>query len=188
VIDPQQVTGPPQGAAPAGFVRRVAATLVDMVVYCGLCALLAYPLSRHLDWPLAVNDPEAFLGSLTDPGLVAHAAGILGLWIALWWCYFAVSWGLAGATVGKWALGLRLVDHRGNAPIGLTRAVLRLAAYSVSSLTFALGHLLVALRHDRRALHDILAGTWIVTKKPKIVSGVAQDDEALPKVEQGRDD
>ncbi|MCU0302457.1 MAG: RDD family protein [Thermoanaerobaculales bacterium] len=138
-----------------------------MVLYCGLCAVLAYPVSQNLDWSLAVTDPEAFLESLTDPGLVAHAAGILGLWIALWWCYFAVGWGLAGATVGKWMLGLRLVDHRGHSPIGVSRAFLRLAAYSVSSLTLALGHLLVVLRHDRRALHDILAGTWVVRKRAK---------------------
>ncbi len=54
-----------------------------------------------------------FLDSLTDPGWIAHAAGILGLWIALWWCYFAVGWGLLGATIGKWVFGLRIVDHRG---------------------------------------------------------------------------
>ena len=34
---------PPQGLEPAGFFRRLGATLVDMVFYCGICAALAYP-------------------------------------------------------------------------------------------------------------------------------------------------
>lgn len=153
---------PPPGLAPAGFFRRFPATLVDMVTYCGICALLAYPVSRNLDWPLALTDPTAFLNTLLEPELIAHAAGILGLWIALWWCYFAVGWGLVGTTIGKWMCGLRIVDHRGRRPIGLSRAFLRLAAYSISSVTLGMGHILILLRPDHRALHDILAGTWVV--------------------------
>jgi uncharacterized RDD family membrane protein YckC len=30
-----------------------------------------------------------------------------------------------------------------------------------------MGHLLVVLRPDRRALHDVLAGTWVVKRKAK---------------------
>jgi uncharacterized RDD family membrane protein YckC len=138
-----------------------------MVLYCGVCALLAYPVGKNIDWLEAVSDPGRLVESLTDPNWVAHAAGILGLWIALWWCTFAVGWGLAGATIGKWLFGLRIVDHRGRSPIGLSRAFLRLAAYSVSSVTLGMGHLLIVLRPDRRALHDVLAGTWVVKRRPK---------------------
>ena len=155
---------PPDGVTPAGFIRRLAATLVDMVLYCTICALLAYPVSKNLDWQLAAADPVAFLDALARPDLIAHAAGILGLWIALWWCTFAVGWGLVGGTVGKLLFGLEIVDHRGRSPIGLSRAFLRLAAYSVSSVTLAMGHLLILLRPDHRALHDILAGTWVVRR------------------------
>lgn len=162
MIDPGAMEEPPAGLQPAGFFRRTLATFVDMLVVCGVCAALAYPVGREIDWRLALDDPALFFSSLTDPGWIAHAAGILGLWIAFWWCYFAVGWGLLGATIGKWVFGLRIVDHRGRAPIGLSRAFLRLAAYSVSSVTLGMGHLLVILRHDRRALHDVLAGTWVV--------------------------
>jgi len=165
VIDPGALQEPPAGLKPAGFLRRLPATIIDMIVFCGACALLAYPVSRNIDWQIAVIDPSLFFDSLTDPGWITHAAGILGLWIALWWCYFTVGWGLLGATVGKWVLCLRIVDHRGRAPIGLSRAFLRLAAYSVSSVTLGMGHLLIVLRPDRRALHDLLAGTWVVRRR-----------------------
>lgn len=175
---------PPAGLQPAGLLRRLPATIIDMIVFCGVCALLAYPACRDIDWGIAIADPAAFLDSLTDPGWIAHAAGILGLWIAFWWCYFAVGWGLLGATLGKWLFGLRIVDHRGRAPIGLSRAFLRLAAYSVSSVTVGMGHLLIVLRPDRRALHDVLAGTWVVRRSEKGENQAPPDDEDLP----GEDD
>lgn len=168
---------PPAGLVPAGFLRRGIATLIDMFIYCSLCALIAYPVSRNLDWRLLENDPVAFLDTISNPQLIAHAAGILGLWIALWWCTFTVGWGLAGATFGKRAAGLRLVDHKGRSPIGLSRAFLRLAAYSVSSVTFGMGHLLILLRPDHRALHDLLAGTWVVRRHGKARPSAQKTDD-----------
>ena len=125
--------------------------------------------SRHrvTGFGLALSPAHRTLAEVfSTHGWITHAAGILGLWIAFWWCYFAVGWGLLGATIGKWVFSLRIVDHRGRSPIGLSRAFLRLAAYSVSSVTLGMGHLLIALRPDRRALHDVLAGTWVV-RRPK---------------------
>ena len=165
MIDRGAMETPPVGLRPAGLLRRLPATLVDMIVFCGACALFAYPVSQNIDWQSATADPASIVESLTDPGLIAHAAGILGLWIALWWCYFAVGWGLLGATIGKWIFGLRVVDHRGRVPIGLSRAFLRLAAYSVSSVTLGMGHLLIVLRPDRRALHG--KGTRPTRDRPR---------------------
>jgi uncharacterized RDD family membrane protein YckC len=176
VIESHTTELPPPGLVPAGFFLRLPATIVDMVVYCAICALLAYPVSRNLDWPLAAADPTAFLNTLIEPELIAHAAGILGLWIALWWCYFAVGWGLVGTTIGKWICGLRIVDHRGRRPIGLSRAFLRLAAYSISSVTLGMGHILILLRHDHRALHDILAGTWVVRGQAEVPQDARQNN------------
>jgi uncharacterized RDD family membrane protein YckC len=147
------------------MLRRLPATLVDMLIFCSVCALLAYPVGREVDWSVATQDIPQLVDALSEPAWLAHAAGIVGLWIGLWWCYFAVGWGLLGSTPGKWLFGIRIVDHRGRYPIGVSRAFLRLAAYSVSSVTLGMGHLLIVLRHDRRALHDLLAGTWVVRRR-----------------------
>ncbi len=177
MIDPGEIEQAPIGLRTAGLLRRLPATIIDMFVFCGVCFLLAYPVCRDIDWQMAIADPSVFLGSLMNPGWLAHAAGILGLWIAFWWCYFAVGWGLLGATVGKWIFGLRVVDHRGRSPIGLSRAFLRLAAYSVSSVTLGMGHLLITLRPDRRALHDLLAGTWVVRRRKATLTAPPNDEE-----------
>jgi uncharacterized RDD family membrane protein YckC len=148
----------------AGGVRRAIATLVDMVIFCGLSVLLMLPAARDIDWVEALTSYGQFTDAISDPAWISHAAGIIGLWVALWWIYFVVSWGKAGASPGKWVLGLRIVDYKQRYPIGFGRATLRLLAYCVSSLTLGIGHLLVILRHDRRALHDILAGTRVVRR------------------------
>jgi uncharacterized RDD family membrane protein YckC len=152
------------GWLPAGAMWRLPATLIDMALYCGLCALLAVPVSHKFDWTAAQGGIDGLARAASDQAWLGHASGIFGLWIALWWCYFVVGWGLMGATPGKWALGLRIMDYRQQSPIGASRAFLRLAAYCVSSVTFEWGHLLMLIRNDNRALHDILAGTRVVRK------------------------
>jgi len=152
------------GWVPAGAAWRLPATLIDMALYCGLCLLLAVPVSHKFDWTAAHGGIDELARAASDQTWLAHASGIFGLWIALWWCYFVVGWGLLGATPGKWALGLRIMDYRQRSPIGPSRALLRLAGYCVSSVTFEWGHLLMLIRNDNRALHDILAGTRVVRK------------------------
>ncbi len=146
---------------PAGALRRVPATLVDMVVFCGLSTLLALPLLYSIELPQRTGFDE-LVALFSEPSWSNHAAGLLGTWVALWWSYFLVGWGWLGATPGKYLLGLRIVDYRQRCPIGIIRALLRLFAYMVSSITLGCGHLLVLVRSDRRALHDILAGTHVV--------------------------
>ena len=175
------------GWRPAGAAWRLPATLIDMALYCGGCALLAIPVSHKFNWSALAGGIDDFARAASDQAWLAHASGIFGLWIALWWCYFVVGWGLLGATPGKWALGLRIMDHRQKCPIGTSRALLRLAAYCVSSVTFEWGHLLMLIRIDNRALHDILAGTRVVRRsKKKHVAPEPEPDDDMTGDEEDR--
>lgn len=153
----------------AGVCRRAAATLVDMLLFVGLTVLLVYPVLGAIDWTRASTSYDDMIDAVSDRSFVSHASGMIGLWTASWWCYFVVGWGAAGATPGKWLLGLRLIDHQGRYPIGMSRAALRLVAYMVSSLTLGTGHMLMVFRLDRRALHDILAGTRVVRRRAALM-------------------
>jgi uncharacterized RDD family membrane protein YckC len=152
------------GWRPAGLLWRLSATILDMAAYCGLCLLIAVPVGRSFDWSAVWGSVDEIARAVSEPTWLGHASSIFGLWIAIWFCYFVVGWGLLGATPGKWAFGLRITDYRQRCPIGPSRALLRLAAYCVSSLTLEWGHLMIVIRNDRRALHDVLAGTRVVRK------------------------
>jgi uncharacterized RDD family membrane protein YckC len=149
---------------PAGAMRRLLATLIDMAIFCTLCAAIALPVTRAVEWAALPVNLQEVTDAVSDPGWISHASGVLGMWIALWWSYFAVGWGLFGATPGKRLLGIKIIDHQQRSPIGLSRGVLRLVAYTVSSMTFCVGHLMLLFRSDRCALHDILAGTRVVRR------------------------
>jgi uncharacterized RDD family membrane protein YckC len=158
-----------------------------MAVYCGLCVLLAIPVGRTFDWSALWGGVDEFARAASDPAWLGHASSILGLWIALWWCYFIVGWGFFGATPGKWAMGLRIVDYRQRCPIGPARAALRLAAYCVSSLAFEWGQLVILIRNDRRALQDVLAGTRVVRRTHKSnCNGREKTETPPPTPEQNR--
>jgi uncharacterized RDD family membrane protein YckC len=155
----------PPAPTPAGALRRGLATVVDMVVFLLLTAFLVLPLVRSVDWLAATADVDAFSTAIMDHDRLDHAAGTLGLWMGLWWAYFAVGWGILGATPGKWVVGVRIIDLCRRCPIGVSRASLRLVAYCISSLTLGCGHAVMLVRRDRRALHDLLAGTQVVKAK-----------------------
>jgi uncharacterized RDD family membrane protein YckC len=149
----------------AGPLRRGLATLVDMVVFLGLSVALILPVARRAPLDAVGRPLDALSMAASDTAWLAHVAGVLGLWIGLWWCYFLVGWGLFGWTPGKGLFGLRVTDEDGRIPIGPSRAALRLIAYTASATTLGWGHTLIWLRSDRRALHDLLAGTRVV-KRP----------------------
>jgi uncharacterized RDD family membrane protein YckC len=69
------------------------------------------------------------------------------------------------ATPGKRLLDLSVVESTGRG-LGWGRASLRFFAGSLSWLSLNLGHALAGWRTDGRALHDLIAGTWIVTNSP----------------------
>lgn len=149
----------------AGWWRRLAANLLDMLVFCSLSWLLVLPLVQGLELEPGALDLDLLIAQVSLPTWRNHAAGVVGVWIGLWWAYFALGWGLAGATPGRWLVGIAIVDHRERCPIGVSRALLRLVAYCVSSITLGGGHLLILVRRDRRALHDLLAGTRVVVRR-----------------------
>ena len=53
-------------------------------------------------------------------------------------------------------------------PIGYPRALLRLAAVTVTCATLGAGFLVPLFRRDRKTLHDLLAGTLVIRRPPTL--------------------
>jgi len=161
---------------PGGARRRFLAALIDMALFIIISVLLAIPLI--VDFP-ALPENGSFLDRLAtlaaNHGWMELLMITAGVWFVLWMLYFVVGWGILGATPGQAIMGLRIVDHRQRYPIGPVRALLRLVAYSIGSLPFMAGHFLVIGRSDKRALHDMLAGTRVIRKPSRMPPPVAED-------------
>jgi uncharacterized RDD family membrane protein YckC len=102
---------------------------------------------------------------ITDAALVALG----GLWMIL-----AVLWQFAGnragATPGKKLLGLRVVTADGSTP-GSTRALARALGWVLSTPLANFGFILALFHPKTRALHDLLAGTYVVEDGPRRSNG-----------------
>jgi uncharacterized RDD family membrane protein YckC len=75
--------------------------------------------------------------------------------------YFAHFWATSGRTPGMIVLGIRVVGQDGNR-VGTRRGLVRTLAFPLSLLLLGLGFLGILFRPDRRALHDVIAGTAVV--------------------------
>jgi uncharacterized RDD family membrane protein YckC len=71
-------------------------------------------------------------------------------------------WRYCGATPGKVALGIRIVDAASGAPPSLARLALRFVAYLVSALPLYLGFLWVAVDRRKQGWHDKIARTVVI--------------------------
>ena len=70
---------------------------------------------------------------------------------------------IAGQTFGMKLVHIRLISSRGRAP-GAVRGLLRVAALAISVLPGGLGWLWALFDREHRALHDHLAGTYVIVE------------------------
>jgi len=148
-------------AKPAGFWIRVVAALLDFALFWLVKLSLAVMASRV--WR---SEPDVALGA---QGIVAAC---MALFVVL---YTIALHALEGQTVGKLLVGIRVVGLDGEPP-AFGASVLRFVAYAASLLPLGLGFVMAGLRSDKRALHDLLAGTRV----ERLASPVHVSREAAP--------
>jgi uncharacterized RDD family membrane protein YckC len=129
----------------AGFMIRLGAVIIDGVI-------LAVPF-----WILVamgVLEIQESSGNVAH-NLISSSAGAV---------YEILMVGKYGATVGKMATGLRVVDHNGR-PVTMGRSAGRYFAKILSGLpTLMIGYLMAAFDAENRALHDRICSTRVVRK------------------------
>jgi uncharacterized RDD family membrane protein YckC len=129
---------------PAGFWIRAVAAAVDFTLFA-----LAHASFRAAARRWAPVD---------DGWSVEPTVGVFVLLFTL--AYTTVLHSVAGQTVGKLLVGVRVVGVQGELP-GLGASLLRYVGYYASAATAGLGFLMAGLRRDKRALHDLVAGTRV---------------------------
>jgi uncharacterized RDD family membrane protein YckC len=146
----------------AGFWRRTAAGLVDLAILALTAGPLAWGLHRLVDpVPIApgARGLDLALSLITaDFGLLLNRAGPFLVFAAL---YLMVTVFWTGRTLGQRLLSIRVIDRHGRPPSLLVTTV-RTLAQLVGTLTAALGPLWIAVDSERRAVHDVVAGTYVV--------------------------
>jgi uncharacterized RDD family membrane protein YckC len=137
--DYQPPTLAPTGRASgprSGFWRRFAAYLLDQII-------LAIPVV------IVVLIVDQTVGNVVS--------------FALTLAYFTYfEGGPTGQTLGKQALGIRVIDFKVGGPIGYGRGLLRTIARLLSGLVLFLGYLWMLWDPEKQTWHDKIAGTVVV--------------------------
>ncbi|MFO7563093.1 MAG: RDD family protein [Enhygromyxa sp.] len=146
----------------AGFWRRAAGGLVDLVILSATAGPLAWGLHRLVD-PLPIAPGARGLDlalsvATADFALLLTRAGPVLVLAAL---YFMVTVFWTGGTFGQRLLSMRVVDRHGNSP-NLVVTVVRTLTQLAGTLAAAFGPLWIAVDSERRAVHDVVAGTYVV--------------------------
>jgi uncharacterized RDD family membrane protein YckC len=137
----------------AGAWSRLFAHALDCVVGLAAWILCATWLLIGL-WALE-NPPRDFL----DVAVIVLA--VLALGLALHVAYHVVFVGVCGQTLGKMALGIKVVRLDGGS-VGYDRAALRCLGGLLTIACLGLGYAGVLFTSERRGLADWLAGTRVV--------------------------
>jgi uncharacterized RDD family membrane protein YckC len=125
-----------RGSGPrAGFWRRFAAALIDGIIVGTVISILS---------------------------VVLHSAGyVLGLLLGL--AYFTyLEGGPRGQTLGKSAMGIRVISFDSGGPIGYGRALIRYIGRIVSSIPIYLGYFWMLWDREHQTWHDKFAGAVVV--------------------------
>jgi uncharacterized RDD family membrane protein YckC len=152
---PRSYTGVPVPVAlqgdPAGFWVRFLAVIIDGIIVFAIGAIIWPILFGDTFWvtQTEVIDGEVFSYTTTQS----------------WHTLMTLAWkivflALYGATPGKRLMGIQILNERGSRRIGFMRATVRSIAEFLSAITLGIGYLMAAFRKDKRALHDLIAGTF----------------------------
>jgi uncharacterized RDD family membrane protein YckC len=135
------------GVEYASFWRRLGAHVIDGFVL-NIVVIVA-------------TIPFGILSGLSgaEPGAGAMIGFAIGLGVPL--AYYIWFWSKKGATPGKLALGVQVVNLQGEPPTAV-QSLIRYLGYIPSSLFFSLGFLWMLWDDEKRTWHDMMAGTRVI--------------------------
>ncbi|HZB77797.1 MAG TPA: RDD family protein [Solirubrobacteraceae bacterium] len=137
----EQPSSPPayagKGSGPrAGWWRRFAAAFLDGIL---------------------ISIVNVIVSQVTDATVGYLASIVVGV---AYFTYF--EGGPTGQTLGKKALGIRVIDANAGGPIGYGRAVIRYFGRWISSIPLLLGYFWMLWDKERQCWHDKFATDYVV--------------------------
>jgi uncharacterized RDD family membrane protein YckC len=139
----------------AGFWKRFAAYIIDGIIVNIVMNVLGLIIVGSTVFSLRANAVDIAVARIAVYGIVS---------IVLVWLYSALMESSSSrATVGKMALGIVVTDLQGKR-ISFGRATGRFWGKYVSGAILAIGFIMAGFTERKQALHDMLAGTFVVNK------------------------
>jgi uncharacterized RDD family membrane protein YckC len=144
----------------AGFWIRFGAVVIDGIIV-GIAMSPVSMLTSVFFSNLPNRGPEVAIPAIMS---VVGMAVTLGL-VVNWLYEAAMTSSSKQATVGKMVFGLVVTDTRG-ARLSFLHATGRHFAKFLSNFTLLIGYIIAGFTERKQALHDFVAGTYVLKGKP----------------------
>jgi len=149
----------------AGFWIRFVAIIIDGLLLNFITFILIVPILGLIGFAsfglseLTEMEPEEM-----GLAVVALLAPLSIANIILYWLYFALQQSSTWqATIGKRAVGIMVTDLNGER-LTFTTASVRYLGRVISNMTMLIGYIIAGFTQKKQALHDMIAGTYVVYK------------------------
>jgi uncharacterized RDD family membrane protein YckC len=168
------IKGTYQGRDLAGFWRRLAASLIDLVILILITSIAAAYLGLGEGWRMLMMILRKQT-VITDNGYATTsfipmpvATFLLVVFILIPWIYFAVLESSKNqATLGKMACRVIVTDLHGNS-VTFARATLRFFSKYISGILVFTGFLCIGYTRYHQGLHDVIAATLVLYQRETI--------------------
>jgi uncharacterized RDD family membrane protein YckC len=150
-----------------GIGRRFAALFIDYLILTLVVNVILFLIIAPIFNPfqnISVPPTEIDQSTIILFNLVMNFIALLIVGI-----YFVSFWATKGQTLGKMALGIKVVTTNG-LPVSFGRAILRFIGYIVGSIIIWLGFIWAGFDGKRQGWHDKMANTYVVHKDTQFSS------------------
>jgi uncharacterized RDD family membrane protein YckC len=134
--------------ASAGLLSRLVAVAIDLMVLAAIDVLVLYFTMQICG--LAAADLD-----------ILPKAPLLAFFLLQNGGYF-VAFTAGGQTLGKMAMGIKVVSTGARAQIDVPHSLLRTALWLLLAMPAGLGFVTALFSAERRGLHDLFAGTRVI--------------------------
>lgn len=140
----------PQTPVTASIFERAVAFIIDILLLF-LIASTSFTLFFPASW--AFSDTKSVM------------YGVLSLMVMV--LYFTVLTFNGHQTLGKWLLGIKVIDRTTKQNLSFTKSFVRALGYVFNFMTALIGFAFVFFSRKRLALEDLISGSEVVTVRPK---------------------
>jgi len=151
----------------AGFWIRFVASFLDTVFLALPVGIVVYLISGGEWFDFAQYQQNLQMAMMANPHAISNQPQTSITWelvfeisVLVVTVLFWEKW--RGATPGKKAVHIKIVDAKTFKDITNKQAITRSFGYIISIIPFLAGFIVVLFRKDKRALHDLLANTCVI--------------------------
>ncbi|MBL6989790.1 MAG: RDD family protein [Bacteriovoracaceae bacterium] len=154
---------------PAGFFIRATATFIDGLLFWSLSAFIALIFQIVFNFDQELYLTQLKFQTISDQdmvvGLILYMIVIVINVLSIFMVYY-LFYHFKSATPGKIICGLKVLRSDKDESIGAIGVIMReFVGKLISCILLFMGFFLVAIRSDKKGLHDFIAKTRVVAQR-----------------------